>query len=293
MDQKEWSGQTGGTDWMQNALVVLFRIFPLWFMYGILALFIPFYMIFNHKEYVAIYRYFHLHRKQRRLQAFVNVYRNHYIFAEEMFDRFAFYAGKHFKISGEGWDLLKEQLKEPGGFIMLSSHVGNFELAGYTLKMDGKRINSLVYSGEKKAVMEQRRKALAKQGVRMVPVSEDMSHLFIINSALGNGEVVSMPGDRVFGSQKAAECRFIDAPAKFPLGPFALSVQLDAPIISAFVMKTGWKSYYVIVKRVECESNAKGREKMANLAQIFASQLEEVVNKYPLQWFNYFNFWND
>jgi predicted LPLAT superfamily acyltransferase len=30
---------------------------------------------------------------------------------------------------------------------------------------------------------------------------------------------------------------------------------------------------------------------MQQLAQAFATQLEDIVRRYPTQWFNYFDFW--
>jgi len=33
------------------------------------------------------------------------------------------------------------------------------------------------------------------------------------------------------------------------------------------------------------------REQMSQMAQNFAENLEEIVRKYPTQWFNYFDFW--
>ena len=45
-----------------------------------------------------------------------------------------------------------------------------------------------------------------------------MGHLFEINAALANGEVVSMPSDRVFGSDKHLAIDFLGEKAKFPYG---------------------------------------------------------------------------
>jgi predicted LPLAT superfamily acyltransferase len=35
------------------------------------------------------------------------------------------------------------------------------------------------------------------------------------------------------------------------------------------------------------------QEKAAHLAQLFADEVGEIVRKYPTQWFNYYEFWNN
>ena len=66
-------------------------------------------------------------------------------------------------------------------------------------------INALVFGGETETVMENRQRLLSQNNMNMIAVKEDLSHLFAINAALDNGEMVSMPADRIFGSQKSAE----------------------------------------------------------------------------------------
>ena len=59
-----------------------------------------------------------------------------------------------------------------------------------------------MFYGEKQTVMENRTDMFSDKNIRMIPVKNDMSHLFLIDHALQQGEIVSMPADRIFGSQK-------------------------------------------------------------------------------------------
>ena len=152
-------------------------------------------------------------------------------------------------------------------------------------------LNALVYAGETATVMENRQRVLSLNNIQMIPVKEDLSHLFALNAALDNGEIVSMPADRIFGSQKNVECQFFGTKANFPLGAFAMAVQKDVPVLAVFVMKEGMKTYHAYVQEVVCDRQAGRREQMAQLAQSFASRLEAIVRRYPTQWFNFFDFW--
>ena len=278
LQHNEWSGKTDGLPWMQRSLIAMFRIVPLWLIYGVMALVVPFYMIFNRKGYKAMYRFFRDRLGYGRWKSFWKVYANHYRFGQIILDRFGVYAGKKYRFITEGQELMDELEKHPEGFVNLSSHVGNYEIAGYSLKPKSKRFNALVYAGETATVMENRQKQLSQNNMSMIPVKEDMSHLFAINAAIDNGEIVSMPADRIYGSQKTVDCMFFGEKARFPMGAFALATKKKVPMLAVFVMKDSYRTYHAYVRKIE-------------KAQEFATNLEDIVRRYPTQWFNYFDFW--
>ena len=269
----------------------MFRVRPLWLLYGVMALVVPFYMIFNRKGYQAMYRFFHERLDYGPLKSFGNVYLNHYRFGQIILDRFGVYAGKKYQFITEGQEIMDELETHPEGLLLLSSHIGNYEIAGYSLKPKKKKFNALVFGGETATVMENRQRLLSQNNMSMILVKEDLSHLFAINAALDNGDIVSMPADRIFGSQKNVECQFFGEKAKFPLGAFAMAIQKNVPVLAVFVMKEGMKKYHAYVKAIECNPQSGKREQMAQLAQSYAEQLETIVRCYPTQWFNYFDFW--
>ena len=276
---------------MQRSLIAMFRVLPLWLLYGVMALVVPFYMIFNRKGYQAMYSFFRERMVYGPLKSFCNVYLNHFRFGQVILDRFGAFAGKKYQFECEGLELMEHLESFPKGFMMLSSHVGCYEMVGYSLKLKTKTMNALVYAGETATVMENRQRVFGQHNVQMVPVKEDMSHLFALNAAIDNGDIVSMPADRIFGSQKSVECQFFGEKANFPLGGFAMAVQKEVSVLAVFVMKEGVKKYRVFLRAVECDNQAKKRDQMAQLAQSFATQLEDIVRRYPTQWFNYFDFW--
>ena len=138
--------------------------------------------------------------------------------------------------------------------------------------------------------MQNRKKMFADTNIRMILVKEDMSHIFMMNSALENGESVSIPADRVVHKQKTVTCNFLGAPAKLPLGPFMMAAQRDVAVLSIQVMKESAKQYHIYIEQLKSES-ASVRDKAVDLAQQYANHVESVVRKYPYQWFNYYDFW--
>jgi predicted LPLAT superfamily acyltransferase len=249
-------------------------------------------MLFARKRYLAIYRYFRRQHGYSRSKSFFKTWRNHYLFGQTILDRFAVYAGqKNFKVDNPDNELFLERVSAENGCIIVGAHVGNPELCGYLLSQNTKRINSLIFGGEAKEVQKNRSKVLDDNNVRLIPVSTDMSHLFILNEALTAGEMVSMPCDRSFGSSKTVECDFLNGKAAFPIGAFALALQFQVPVIALFVLKKAASLYRIHVISIPAPQEGTKREQINRMTGEFAKILEGIVKKYPEQWFNYYEFW--
>ena len=290
--EKEWKGVTGGSVVGQKAMKILFSVVHVRIGYAILALVIPFYMLFARKGYLAIYRYFRIRHGYPVMKSFVKTYRNHYLFGQMMLDRFSVYAGqKKFKIDNPDNDLFLEMVDAQQGCVIATAHVGNPELCGYLLSQQTKRINSTIYGGEAKEVQKNRTKTLGDNNVRLIPVSDDMSHLFLINEALQNGEFVSLPCDRAFGSNKTMDCDFMNGKADFPVGAFVLALQFHVPVIALFVLKMPAMRYRIHVIRIPVPQEGGKREQIRRMACSYAEILERIVRQYPEQWFNFYDFW--
>ena len=276
---------------MIRCLVAVMRVVDRRVIYCFMALIVPFYMLFNHKGYISIYRFFRRRLGFGPLKSFCKVYANHFRFGQVIIDRYAAYAGKKFSYTIDGNELFLKLMQSDGGFVQLSSHAGSFEMVGYGLTSDLKRINGLLFAGESQVMKDFRRSILASHNIDLIEVDGTMSHIFAMNAALDRGEIVSMTGDRLLGSPKALKCMFMGAEAKFPMGPFALAVQKEVPMLAMFAMRENARSYKVFVRRIESDAELPLRARMTAMAQDFAAELEEIVRQYPTQWFNYYDFW--
>ncbi|MCC8038038.1 MAG: lysophospholipid acyltransferase family protein [Bacteroidales bacterium] len=237
-----------------------------------------------------IYRYFRQRHHLSRLRAAWATYRNHCLFGQVVIDRFAMYAGHRFDIEIEGYEHFQRLAERTEGFLHLSAHVGNYELAGYSLRAE-KRLNALVFAGEKPSVMEGRQQMFHDNNLRMIPIRGDMSHLFDISQALSEGEIVSMPADRIFGSDKAVTVSLLGARTHIPEGPFRVATMRGLDVLAVNVMKTSPRSYKIYVAPLEYDKEAPRREQVAELANSYARELQRVVTLHPEQWYNYFEFW--
>lgn len=291
---KEWQGRTDGTPWMHRWLIRVMRVLPLRLMYAGVAVFVvPFYMLFRRSGFRAQWQFFRQYMGYGWWRSLWSTYCNHCQFSQVVLDRFYMFGGGQFRLTADDMPLYRHLAAQPKGFVILSSHVGCYEVAGYTLQAYDKRFNALVYGGEAEAVLQNRRRVMEANNIHTIVTADDMSHVFLMSEALANGEVVSIPADRIYGSPRNITCRFFGAEAPFPLGPFALAAQRSLPVLQVSVMKEGYKHYRVFITDIANDLDATQpiRQRASVMAQRFADGLETIVRRYPTQWYNYFDFW--
>lgn len=290
-EHKDWRGKTDGTPWMQRTLVRLFRVLPLGFLYGLASvLVLPFYLLLDRRGRRGSYR-FARQLGMGRFRSAVHVACNFYRMGQVVLDRFAAYAGKKFQIVYSDESAYKRQTDRPDPLLMLSSHVGNYEMVGYMLPVP-KPMKVLVYSGESETVMEHRKRLFGAMDIEMVPVREDLSHLFILDKALADGEIVSLPSDRPFGSRKVFRLPFLGKEATFPAGPFTLAVRRELKaILAVYGVKEGRRQYRIHLDDLTIPEEGSPAEKARALARQYVTSLENAARRWPSQWYNFYDFW--
>ena len=291
MAEKKWEGTTYGNGLMHRWLIRLLSVIDTRVIYVLAYVFAVTPTLLK-PGFRYAYHFFHERLGHSVLQSLWMAYRNHCLFAQAVIDKFAMYAGRHFDIDLEGYDHFLNLAKQPDGFVQLSSHVGNYEIAGYSLVAEKKRFNALVFFGEKEEVMNNRQKLFTHANINMIPIKPDMSHLFEINSALANGETVSIPADRIWGSQKYVAVKFLGREAHLPIGPFQVVAIRGVDVLTVNVMKTGPRRYKVYVTPLPYDKTAPRAKQIEEMAGNYIKELERIVSMYPTQWYNYFDFWN-
>ncbi len=286
----EWKGTTYGNSLMHHWLIKLLKGLDVRIVYIFTYIFvIPPCLL--RPGFKPIYHYFRERWHYGTLKAFLKTYQNHCMFSQVVIDRFAMYAGKVFKIQIDGFEHFEKLARNPEAFIQLSSHIGNYEIAGYTLSSRNKPFNALVYYGEKQTVMKNRTEMFTDKNIRMIPVKKDMSHLFLIDHAIQHGEIVSMPADRIFGSPKSVTSTLLGEEVKLPLGPFNVAAMRGLDVLAVNVMKNSAKSYKIHITPLEYDKEASRKQQISQLAHSYTVEIERILSMYPTQWYNFFEYW--
>ncbi len=292
---QKWQGHTGGGNFGQRALVWLLRITPLRVVYSLLVPVVPFYIVFANKRYMAIYRYFRQQHGYSPIKSFFEANKNHFVFGQVVIDRFAIFAGKKdvFDVEIDNLEVFERLSQATKGFVMVSAHIGNYELVGYFLKSNHKKINTLVFADETQTVSSKRMELMSKNNINIIPVSDNMTHIFVASSALQNGQIVASVADRLHGSNKCTECRLLNGQAKFPIGTFTLATAFEADMIAVFNLKIAPTKYRIIIRKLSPDISGTQNKQQISKAYLraYVAEIEAILRQYPEQWFNFYNFW--
>ncbi|GAW89039.1 acyltransferase [Flavobacterium psychrophilum] len=218
------------------------------------------------------------------------VFRSYYTFGQTILDKVSISAGMRDKFSYEfdGVEILKKLLEEKKGGVLISAHIGNFEIAEHffsEIDVDF-QINLVTTDLEHSAIKNYLEKISKKSGIKLILIQDDLSHIFEINAALARNELVCFTGDRYFEGVKSLTEKLLGQEAKFPAGPFLIASRLKVPVVFVYVMKEPNLHYHLYTR----EAKVNHRNEKALLKE-YTQSLESMLKEYPLQWFNYFDFW--
>ena len=289
---KAWTGRTGGTERMQQSLIRIFsHVSPRW-LYPLVAVWVLGYIILAPSGTKGIYYYWRHCQKKGRLESCILLYRNYFEFGKVILDRFAAYSGRSFNVRIEGGDLIDRLQKQSGGFIVISSHIGNQELAGYVTRTK-KPMCVLLWTGDTDTVNSNRERMFNRMGLYFLPMQKDGSHIFEMHNALSRGEILSIHGDRMFYGGRTMTAPLLGNEAAFPEGPYRVAAIEGVPVVTMFMMREKADTYTLYIRELATgreEGDAKSKASM--ILNRFADEMETILEKYPLQWFHFYQFWD-
>jgi predicted LPLAT superfamily acyltransferase len=112
---------------------------------------------------------------------------------------------------------------------------------------------------------------------------------------LARKEIIAMTGDRFIEGNKTVRIDFLEEPALFPLGPWLIASYFNVPVSYVFAVKESSKQYRFYASPIKIVPSIKNPMKRSELLsdsmKEYVSEFENIVRKYPLQWYNYYNFW--
>ncbi|UII28849.1 lipid A biosynthesis acyltransferase [Fulvivirga maritima] len=281
-----WKGKTRGGLLGYQIFIFLIRKLGLGAAYLLLRFVAMYYVAFAPKSTAGIYKYFRT-IKMPWPKAMLSVYRSYYVFGQTLIDKIAIGSGSadKFAYTYDGIEHLRG-LKDTGG-ILLGAHFGNWEIAGFLLNDINLTTNILIYEAEHEKIKNFLDKVMNSKHVKIIPIKNDLSHLFKINNALRNKEVICMHGDRFVDGARIVEKTFMGKKAYFPLGPFSMLTKLKVPYTFAYAVRGKGRVYHLSATPIhEVTTSAE------QILDDYIKHLETKVLSHPLQWFNYYDFWS-
>ncbi len=284
-----WSGTSKGNHFGYLIFIQAMRFFGLRSAYFILFFVALYYVLFSNTN-KFILDYFRNTLKYSIFKSYISLYKNYYILGQTIIDKFAAMSGlgSKFLINYSGIEYLKEIDKNGTGAILLSAHIGNYEIASHHLKELKTPVNIIMYDGEQKAIKETLDNSGFKRSSNIIYIKEDLSHIFEIANKLLNKEIIIMHADRFQKDMKTFDTMVMGRMASLPLGPFQIISKFkNVPIAFVFGFKQGTFNYDLYTTSPFFSADLT----LTEIVEKYTKAIEIKIEKYPLQWFNYFYFW--
>ena len=213
---------------------------------------------------------------------------------KSLIDRYAVAAGyRDMTIDILGYEELKRLTADGKGFILLTAHVGNWQVAMTALSRFGKTVYLMMRPEDNVAVKKALNIDSEEESVKIISTDDSLNGVIEAMKAIKNGNIVSIMGDRTYGFS-AAEASFLGGNVYFPYGAFSLATAVQCPVVVFLSAKTGVRRYIVDVTHIippPAGVRGKKDEEINVALQEFADVLEEYVASYPFQWFAFRNVW--
>ncbi|HTL09027.1 MAG TPA: hypothetical protein VL307_12235 [Chitinophagaceae bacterium] len=288
-----WQGKSKGNPLGYRIFVSILKNWGVAPAYALLRVVVLYYFLFSVGSSKLIFHYFHKKLHYSRWSSLGLLYRNYYRLGQSLIDKVVIMSGirNKFTFNFEGEEHLRQMIEMKKGGLLLSAHLGNWEIAGHLLKRLNTRIHIVMYDGEHQQIKRYMETVTGKRSMQVIIIREDLSHIYAISEALKNNELVCIHADRFVEGNKTMTAPFLGAPARFPAGPFVLATTLKVPLSFVFAFKETASHFHLYASEVKTYQGSNKAVVMETVLADFVQQMEQKARQYPEQWFNYYNFW--
>ena len=238
----------------------------------------------------------YLARALGRAPTWLDGYRHMMGFASTVHDRVYLLNDRFdlFDIQFVGDDAVHQALLRQPGALLFGAHLGSFEVlramahahahapvAMLMYEANARKINAIL-------------NAINPGAHQDVVALGHPDSMLKARDRLDAGCLVGLLADRSLANDSTAECMFLGAPARFPLGPWRMAAMLRRPVFFMAGLYRGGNRYRLHFELIADFSAIERTDREAAIEQAmqaYADRLGDFCRQAPYNWFNFFDFW--
>ena len=185
-----------------------------------------------------------------------------------------------------GIELLEAAAREGRGVVVVSAHLGNWEVGGAAVIARGCPMDIVVARQRNQLFDRYLTRSRERLGFGIIPRGEARAGVL---RSLQEGRAVGIMGDQD-ARRAGVFADFFGRPASTARGPAILAMRSGAETIMLFAIREpGWRPRYTVHLEPLVPATKGGRrsrrdQAVAALTQAFTSRIEERVRQYPAQY---------
>jgi len=191
-----------------------------------------------------------------------------------------------------GYSNLDKALSLGRGAVMVSAHLGNWDLGGcFTTGLGYKTAAITESSGPGERFFKLYSDLRAKTGMQIIRLEDKRSATKALDVLRRNGVLILL-GDRDI-TKDGVKVNFLGKESPLPKGPAFFSLRTGAPIVPTFFVWNKGKYLGIMDPMIEFEKSGDLKKDIKDLTQLIARRLEKRIYEYPTQWYVFDMDWND
>jgi Kdo2-lipid IVA lauroyltransferase/acyltransferase len=190
-------------------------------------------------------------------------------------------------VARRGFEFLNEGRSRGRGTLLITGHLGAWELGGMVLAAEGLPVNVVTMREPTPKLDVWRQEYRSRFGIKTITVGADKFAFVEIIQALRRNELVAMLVDRPY-LNSGVEVRFFGRPTLFSAAAARIWQHTGATIIPAFVLQLQPGRYGCYAyPSIEMDSGANTETNTQRVADVF----EAIIREFPDQWYNFVPIW--
>ncbi|MGH7886640.1 MAG: acyltransferase [Candidatus Binatia bacterium] len=196
-----------------------------------------------------------------------------------------------------GVEQIAGQIAAKRGALLICCHLGNLELCRVMSKRQpGLKLTVLQHTKHATRFNQLLAKVNPDSQLNLMQVTDlTPATAALLKEKIDQGEFVAIVGDRipVAPEPRVALAPFLGAMAPFPVGPYLMASLFQCPVYLLFSLRTrrGWEIHFESFRESIYLPRQDRTAVLAALAGAYAARLEHYCRQAPLQWFNFYDFW--
>jgi predicted LPLAT superfamily acyltransferase len=193
---------------------------------------------------------------------------------------------------------IREVVREGNGLLLLTAHVGNWQVMMRNLPDLGAKINIVMLPEENPAVREylqiDRNETdsggdinglIPRSEINIIDPSRGADAVLEIVQELASGNIVSIMGDRIPPSSQTLRVDFLGESITLPEGPFRIAAVSKSPVLFLLTRRNGPCNYTMEINDITIPRRIKKKkEKIHHLGEKYAETLESFLESSPYEW---------
>lgn len=192
----------------------------------------------------------------------------------------------------EGLEHFEELRARRGGAIILTAHMGSYDLGAHLFAESSDRPMVMVRAPEADPQTREFEESHTARTIadrlkidfstRSTDLALDLLH------SLQRGEIIAIQGDRITHGISALPAKLFGKAMHVPAGPFALAMAARVPIYPLFIMRLGYRRYRLVTsKAIEVARTRDRAEAFERAVEAWTGELERAVRAGWFQWFTF------